>query len=906
MRLFVALFLSIISSLVALDEPLDKVAKPGYCYSILTEVGHYTPVVESYFANVYEQESCTLFDRVPSFSDKMAYVGCYKKRVTAESKLQTMSFNFKNPIVTYHRVYDGIPYVIFPQKSSLKFKNALNHLENIYRQNTIKKVLEKFPSRFYGSGLELYDLQKADFLPTINLYPFYMFNKEIAQKILVLYDGSYTIEDVYTKLGNEKYIHKVNANTYEINIPIAVMPNASLAIQNKTVRLQARPNSVFIMYYGKLYAKNTIFLTWDKQKNKYCKRENVPRSKILYTNYEKPRPYLLGLSGSRGYFVNNIFRGLGFHSTSATFGLAVLSPKMNDFFPISQAFYYFISNDNAPTGSYIGNDISDSTMAFYTNGGKNIAYLGNYTHDNVIYNFDPHDYSTGLVIARNIATKAKIAHGIILSRGCDHNYISENIALSNNANGIMVDRSSNHNLIYNNLSYGNGFMGITSIESRDILVKQNVAVGNLVDGLMVRNTLRLEASDNLIEYNGKNGVELLSKNIDRIPGRDLQRDPYVKAASAVVTNNKIQNNYNSNIMVKNGAAIRIDKNRIPNNIGLSGDLNFFYSDITQRKGSFTLYGLGFPFIAKSTDKMELSGNAYRVAKGIYKEIADESNDYFGTHLGGLFLNKEERKLTNTELIRAGSNFSKGALTFLGYIYLADARKAGFTDKKKIVEGLSYIIEDAILTDNVTKYHQIEKTRFFIPNGKEYIEEGFKLALQRMEEGRLFDAENYKKCPLCEKKLFDKYKILAAMKIFRYKYSQTKSENFIHYCQNITQNYTIFTTQAKIYFDRLITEKNAIKRNVNYYNTKVYKLARKDKLCNRYLVKQEKDKRKLGAMMKNQEMKRVALIKPKMEELLKKVNQYRVRKISMQDLMRMVQEAKSSSLQEEYGIGYAFE
>ncbi|HFU76944.1 MAG TPA: hypothetical protein ENK68_00375, partial [Epsilonproteobacteria bacterium] len=98
MRLFVALFLSIISSLVALDEPLDKVAKPGYCYSILTEVGHYTPVVESYFANVYEQESCTLFDRVPSFSDKMAYVGCYKKRVTAESKLQTMSFNFKNPI----------------------------------------------------------------------------------------------------------------------------------------------------------------------------------------------------------------------------------------------------------------------------------------------------------------------------------------------------------------------------------------------------------------------------------------------------------------------------------------------------------------------------------------------------------------------------------------------------------------------------------------------------------------------------------------------------------------------------------------------------------------------------------------------------------------------------------------
>lgn len=892
MRLLFILIL-VLQAILGVAQAAEKIAKPGYCYSILTDVDSSTPVSENYFQQEYMQEHCTLYDKPPLFADREAYVGCYRRKKVAQKKLETLQFNFKNPKIELHRAYDGIPYVIFPQRSGVNFKRALKHLQTVYKRNSINNILRKFPTKYTGSSLEIYDLYKIDFLPTINLYPVYNYNGKDNTKVLIIRDGIYSIESIYRQLKNDNYIKKRYKNTYEINIPIVVMPTASLTFTNKTIHLQTRPKSVFIMYYGNVYASNSKFLAWDMRRDKYCPRQNVPESKILYTNYEKPRPYFLGLQGSTGYFVNNIVRGLGFHSTSATFGLGVLSPKMNDYYPVSKSFYYFLNISHAPTGAYIGNDIYDNTMAFYTNGGKNIAYLGNYTHDNVIYNFDPHDYSTGLVIARNLSIGAKKAHGIIISRGCDNNYIAENISLKNSANGIMIDRHSNNNLIYNNLAYDNGFMGISSIESKNILVKNNMAVGNQVDGIMVRNTLNLHADNNELLYNAKNGIEIMTKNINRIPGRDFRRDPYAKASSAVVSNNHIQNNYNANIMVKNGAAIRIVNNVIPNNIGLEGDLNFFYGKITQNKGNFRLYGLGFPFVGRSTDKLELTGAAYQTTKKIFLDISDAPNDYTGTHLAALYAKKEPLEITKAELIRAGSRFSKGALRFLGYIYLAEAKKENFSSQEKIVEGISYLIEDAILSGSIKSYREIEKVRLSIPHGEYYISKAFAAAKNRMAKGTLFNPKIYGKCYACSQKLYEKNKITAALKLFNYNYKQVQAKSFLDYCKILFKNYTVFTTPVKHQFDRLIHSKNILKERVNRYNRRVTKLAKKDKLCTQYLDKQAKDFKTTQIMMENQKMKKLEFVKPKMKELLYKINQFRVRKISMQQLLKMMKDSRLS-------------
>lgn len=892
MRLL-SLFAFIVSTILSATQPIDSIAKSGYCYSILSDVDTSTPLSESYFQQQQMKESCTLFDKPPLFIKKEAYVGCYKKKKFAKKRAKTLQFHFKNPKIVLHKFYDGTPYVLFAKKSNINLKRALKHLDTTYKQYSIHNVLQKFPTKYSGSNLEIYDLDKIDFLPSINLYSLYNYNGKKSAKVLIVRDGTYSIETIYKQLKNNNYVKKVDKNTYEINIPIVVMPTASLTFANKTIHLQTRPKSVAIMYYGNIYAKNSKFLTWDIQRDRYAPREDVPEDKILYTNYEKPRPYFLGLRGSKGYFVNNIFRGLGFHSTTATFGLGVLSLKESEYYPASRSFYYFLHNYDAPTGSYIGNDIHDGTMAIYTNGGKNIVYLGNYTYNNVIYNFDPHDYSTGLVIARNLSVGAKKAHGIIISRGCNNNYIAENISIQNSANGIMIDRLSNNNLIYNNLTYSNGIMGISAIESKNILVKNNMSVGNYVDGIMVRNTLNLHADNNVLRYNAKNGIEIMAKNIDTIPGRDFQRDPYRKASSAVVSNNNIQENYNANIMVKNSAAITMTNNNIPNNIALGGDLNAFYGRVIQNRGNFRLYGLGFPYIGTSTDRRKLNQSTYNTAKKIFLELSDTPNDYFPTHLAALYAQREPLKRTKAELYRASSRFSQGALHFLGYLLLSEAKKENFKYEKNILEGISYLIEDAIFSGSLTNYRAIEKIRLFIPNGEYYIHKAFILAKKRMQKGTFFDKKSCDRCSLCPQRVSDKNKIIGAFKVFQYNYKHLNAQSFIDYCHIYFNNYTIFTSIVKNSFDSLIKSKNSTKKAINQYNKKVDRLAKQNKVCAKYLDKSAKDFKRTQIMLQNEKMKKLKFIKPKVEELLQKINQFRLRKISMEQLLKLLQDDNRS-------------
>ena len=865
--------------------PLEVMA--GWCYSIATNVDSTTPVSPLYEAQFYVANKCSQ-EEPYLFLQRSAFVGCYKKREDAEKVLQTSGFPFQDPKIVYHKVSITDTYVIFPNASYRSLSKTKRKLKNIYHSNSIKKISKKFPRRFYGEGIKLLKYEKITFVPTLFLYQLREQGFGTDGKVLLLYDGVYSLEMLYKKLHNDKYIKKVNADTYELRVPIIISSTASLVIKNKTLRLETRPKAMFILYFGDFYMKNSKVVTWDTKRNRYAKREKIPKNKLLYIDYEKPRPYFTGLSGSHTYFINNIFKGLGFHSGISTFGIGLLyAPGENMYYPANKAFNYFMSKNNNPEALYIGNDISDATMAFYTNGAKNTYYLGNYTHDNIIYNFDPHDYSKGLVIARNLSIRAQNAHGIIISREVDHSIIAENLSLKNHSAGIMIDRLSNHNVIYNNISILNGFMGISIQESQDNLITHNTVALNSINGMMIRNSLNISIEHNDIVKNGKNGIEISSKNIDNIPGRDFSIDPYFKACSAVLKKNQLLDNYNANIMVKNSSAVYMyaNKNKAFKQVG--GDLEFFYKDIFDKKGNFRLYGRGFPFRGINTETSKLNPYAFQAAKKIYIEIADEPNDFIGSDFGIAYLKNNKELYGFKQFQRASTNFTAGALTYLGYLYLIDSRENDFKDREKTIEGLMYLIEDIIMKN--PHYIDFEKLLYFIPHSKNLIEEAFVRAKENMSDGRLFKKSAYKKSILCTNTLKKKYQVKSAIRYFVYKMNLIKSNSFLNYCHVSDKDYNIFTPLLISSIKQRLKKDNNLKKRIFRYQKKMIAAGFKNDLCAKSAKRHAYIKAQTAELAKMEDEKEIKKLMPKLKEQLKKINEFRIRKISMQQLLKILNE-----------------
>jgi poly(beta-D-mannuronate) C5 epimerase len=876
-----------VSIFIFLLTPLSLLG--ASCYSILTEVDIKTAVSPLYELQMYQSNKCDVKATPYLFKSKNAFYGCYKKESVAKWVLKHSHFPFKNPKIIYHKVHRDDVYIVLPRDSYLNVKKEKKVLQKTYENITPKSILKKFPKHFYGDGIKIVPMHTISFVPESNIFSFYNQYKRKGYRddVLMLYDGVYSLEMLYKRLHNDRYIQKRGKNRYVLKIPIIVSSTASLSIYDKTLYLQTKPKAVFVIYFGDMYLKNSIFYTWDTDEDIYAKREEISKQKLLYLGIQSPRPYFLGFSGSRSYFVNNIFKGLGFHSVVATFGISQASfPSKQYYYKSNRAFNYFLAQINKqPTGVYLGNDISKSTMAFYTNGAVDTVYLGNYTHDNIIYNFDPHDYSKHLVIARNLASKAGHAHGIIISRSVDHSIIAENLSIRNHSAGIMLDRLSNHNLIYKNIALLNGYMGISIQESNDVSILDNVVAFNGIDGVMIRNSLWVSVEKNRIFGNQKNGIEVISKNIDDTISRDFKRDPYAKASSATVFDNFLENNYNSNIMVKNSAGVYLEKNR---NIGFAqngGDLDFFQEDILRNSGKFRLYGRGFPFHALSTDNRVVNPVAFRVAKSIYQEIAKSSNDFVATDLAIVYLRQDKTSLAKKEFQRAANFLKSGALKYLGYLYLIDSMKNSHISKKKMIEGLTLIVEDTILQN--PKYTEFEKLMFFLPKSQNIIEEAFENAIKRMQKGELFSRYFYKNSKVCRSSLRDKQSIKASLKIFLYKMKSVGVKTLLSYEKVLNRDFTIFTQHnlIKIKQDRF-EDHNALQETI-YAKNSLVKRQNRDILCQKYLQRHEYIKKQTEALVDEQYKKEIKKMLPKLQKYLDNINLYRKRKISMKELLKII-------------------
>jgi parallel beta-helix repeat protein len=266
------------------------------------------------------------------------------------------------------------------------------------------------------------------------------------------------------------------------------------------------------------------------------------------TNYYDGRSYLLAELGGRMDILNSEVSYLGW-SAGEPSGLAWRKPA--------------IAGDptdpniikTGATGSIKDSNIHDNYFGQYSYEAYGLSVLNNEFHNNVVYGFDPHDYSTGFEVAYNkIYNNGK--HGIIFSRGCTLNTIHNNEVYGNGEHGIMLDRGSNINQISDNLVYNNSD-GVAIFESEKNLVQNNILhdnergvrvnatfdLGDEFDGLSTENTILNNTIQNNLQY----GIYL-----------------YERADKNTIQGNSITGNVGAGIYIKTGGNL-IKSNAITGN-----------------------------------------------------------------------------------------------------------------------------------------------------------------------------------------------------------------------------------------------------------------------------------------------------------------------------------------------------
>jgi parallel beta-helix repeat protein len=207
------------------------------------------------------------------------------------------------------------------------------------------------------------------------------------------------------------------------------------------------------------------------------------------------------------------------------------------------------------TGSIKNSDLHDNYFGQYSYEAYGLSVLNNQFHNNVVYGFDPHDFSQGFEVAYNkVYDNGK--HGIIFSRGCTLNNIHDNEVYGNGEHGIMLDRGSNVNQISNNLVYNNQD-GIAIFQSEKNLIQNNTLHDNqrgvrinatfdpsdVFDGLSVENTVLNNTIQNNLQY----GIYL-----------------YERADKNTIKGNAITGNISAGVYVKTGGNL-IEQNIISGN-----------------------------------------------------------------------------------------------------------------------------------------------------------------------------------------------------------------------------------------------------------------------------------------------------------------------------------------------------
>jgi len=431
-----------------------------------------------------------------------------------------------------------------------------------WRELTPESVRQVTPDQYRGEGVELVPMDQLYVLPTSNFIELERWRRENdpagSLEAIVISNGVYSLERVARLLGRPEAFEQVDDGIFMARRPIVLAPSAELVIRDETLRLSMTPPSPFF-YHGNLHVIDATITSWDEASGDSGQREELVYERLALLGEQTPRPYLLALRGSVSYFSASSFHGLGYQTHYGTYGISFAAygdaPEGRH-----DSLAHFIGRLPWPSAVMVGNTVSDCYFGLFTNRAGVVRVIGNEFVDNVVYGLDPHDYSDGIVIARNLVSGTRFKHGIIISREVDNARIVENISADNAGSGIMLDRESDHAIVAGNVVYGNRGDGIAVYESHDARIEGNTIFANHNNGIYLRNVAEAALVGNTIDRNGHFGIEARAALLDDHDHRDLALDDYRVGTEASILDNAVHRNLTAAIAAKGQVSLWVRNN----------------------------------------------------------------------------------------------------------------------------------------------------------------------------------------------------------------------------------------------------------------------------------------------------------------------------------------------------------
>lgn len=330
--------------------------------------------------------------------------------------------------------------------------------------------------------------------------------------------GLLTPKDLARALTPEHF-EEVSPGTYIARLPIIVQPGATLHIDGATRELRlSQERGAFLVNDGLMFITQTRVTGWREEAN----------GPATFRGPGEFRPFIVSWGGAELYATRSTFTSLGYDQ-SKSYGLSITqySPGMHKKL-----------NRKHPTGWLLNSEFRDLWFGFYCYEAEDVVILNNVYRDNVVYGIDPHDRSTGLIIAHNTVTGTQKKHGIIVSREVNDSFILWNRVERNKLSGIMLDRSSVRNVVAYNDVISNGSDGITIYESPTNLLWNNRSSSNRNHGIRIRNSVDIRLYGNTAIANRLAGIYGHIKDL-RGTDRNLKLDPFEATVSMVIVGGQL-------------------------------------------------------------------------------------------------------------------------------------------------------------------------------------------------------------------------------------------------------------------------------------------------------------------------------------------------------------------------------
>jgi len=390
--------------------------------------------------------------------------------------------------------------------------------------------------------------------------------RQFSQPQAIFIENGYADMHAVAKQIDKKFLEEVQPGIFIVRLPIVVAQGAMLEIGStvKSLRL-SEESGAFLVNDGTLFLIGSKLEGW---------RESIQAS-AQFVNKKSFRPFLVSWGAAELYVVDSTIESLGYHK-SKSYGFT-MSEYTNDLTTYQK--------HKKPRGWIIHSIFKDLYYGYYCYGAEDVVIIHNTYQNNVIYGIDPHDYSSGLIIANNDVFDTQQKHGIIVSREVNDSFIFNNRSYNNKLSGIVLDRKSEGNVIASNWVAENGSDGITLYESSNNLLWKNVALANKRHGIRLRNSMNIKLYNNVALSNERYGILGHVKDLSNT-ARNFKLDSYKSEISMTVVGGSLMSNGRGPLFIDNPLLLQmydIDFRTPDNSYGvqLTGSLNEFQNPILE-------------------------------------------------------------------------------------------------------------------------------------------------------------------------------------------------------------------------------------------------------------------------------------------------------------------------------------